>query len=81
MRAGELQLAAGDVDRALLLATRAVQTESWSEAAHRLVIAAHLARGDRASARRALDRCHRALDELGVTPDELTVMLERSVLS
>ncbi|HEY8546440.1 MAG TPA: BTAD domain-containing putative transcriptional regulator, partial [Acidimicrobiales bacterium] len=80
VRAGELQLAAGDVDRALLLATRAIETESWSEAAHRLAIAAHLARGDRASARRALDRCHRALEDLGVAPDELTVMLERRVL-
>ena len=80
VRAGELQLAAGDVDRALLLATRAIEAESWSEAAHRLAIAAHLARGDRGSARRALDRCHRALDDLGVGPDELTVMLERAVL-
>jgi ATP/maltotriose-dependent transcriptional regulator MalT/DNA-binding SARP family transcriptional activator len=80
VRAGELQLAAGEVDRALLLATRAIETEAWSEAAHRLAIAAHLARGDRGSARRALDRCHRALDDLGVAPDELTVMLERRVL-
>jgi DNA-binding SARP family transcriptional activator len=80
VRAGELQLAAGDIDRALLLATRAIQAEPWSENAHRLAIAAHLARGDRASARRALDRCHGALGELGVEADELTVMLERSVL-
>jgi DNA-binding SARP family transcriptional activator len=81
VRAGELQLAAGDIDRALLLATRAIEAERWSEPAHRLVIAAHLARGDRASARRALERCHRALDDLGVEPAELTVMLERSVLA
>jgi DNA-binding SARP family transcriptional activator len=81
VRAGELQLAAGDVDRALLLATRAIEAEPWSEPAHRLAIASHLARGDRASARRALDRCHRALDDLGVEPADLTVMLERSVLA
>jgi len=81
VRAGELQLAAGEVDRALLLATRAIEIEAWSESAHRLAIAAHLARGDRASARRALDRCHRALDDLGVPPDQLTVMLERRVLT
>jgi DNA-binding SARP family transcriptional activator len=80
VRAGELQLAAGDVDRALLLATRAIEAEPWSENAHRLAIAAHLARGDRASARRALDRCHAALGDLGVEADELTVMLERAVL-
>jgi DNA-binding SARP family transcriptional activator len=81
VRAGELQLAAGDIDRALLLATRAIEAEPWSEPAHRLAIAAHLARGDRASARRALERCHLALDDLGVEPAELTVMLERSVLA
>ncbi|HEV7763271.1 MAG TPA: BTAD domain-containing putative transcriptional regulator, partial [Acidimicrobiales bacterium] len=81
VRAGELQLAAGDIDRALLLATRAIEAEPWSEPAHRLAIAAHLARGDRASARRALERCHLALDDLGVGPAELTVMLERSVLA
>jgi LuxR family transcriptional regulator, maltose regulon positive regulatory protein len=80
VRAGELQLAAGDVDRALRLATRAIEAEPWSEPAHRLAIAAHLARGDRASARRALERCHRAVHELGVEPAELTVMLERTVL-
>jgi DNA-binding SARP family transcriptional activator len=80
VRAGELQLAAGDIDRALLLATRAIEAEPWSEGAHRLAIAAHLARGDRASARRALDRCHGALGDLGVEADDLTVMLERTVL-
>jgi DNA-binding SARP family transcriptional activator len=80
VRAGELQLAAGEVDRALLLATRAIEIEPWSEAAHRLAIAAHLARSDRGSARRALDRCHAALHDMGVEPDPLTVMLERSVL-
>jgi DNA-binding SARP family transcriptional activator len=81
VRAGELQLAAGNVDRALQLATRAIEAEPWSEPGHRLVIASHLARGDRASARRALERCHRALDEMGVEPADLTVMLERSVLT
>jgi len=80
VRAGELLLATGGVDRALRLATRAIETDVWSETAHRLAIAAHLARGDRGSARRALERCHHALDDLGVEPDELTVMLERTVL-
>jgi hypothetical protein len=43
-------------------------------------MAAHLARGDRAAARRALDRCVAALDDLGVEPVEATVMLERAIL-
>jgi DNA-binding SARP family transcriptional activator len=80
VRAGELLLGTGDVDRALVVGTRAVEVEPWSEAAHRLVMAAHLARGDRAGARRALDRCAAALDELGVEPEEATVMLERAIL-
>lgn len=80
VRAGELHLAAGHVDRALLLATRAIETEAWFEAGHRLAVAAHLARGDRGSARRALERCRRALDDLGVEPSDVTVMLERVAL-
>jgi DNA-binding SARP family transcriptional activator len=80
VRSGELLLGTGDVDRALVVGTRAVEVEPWSEAAHRLVMAAHLARGDRAGARRALDRCAAALDELGVEPEEPTVMLERAIL-
>jgi DNA-binding SARP family transcriptional activator len=80
VRAGELLLATGAGERALALATRAIEAEPWSEPGHRLVIAAHLARGDRAAARRALTRCHAALDDLGVEPDEATVMLERAVL-
>ena len=80
VRAGELLVAKGEIDRALLIGTRAVETEPWSEPAHRLVIVAHLARGDRSSARRALDRCHRAVADLGAEPEPETVMLERSVL-
>jgi DNA-binding SARP family transcriptional activator len=80
VRAGELLLAIGAGERALALATRAIEAEPWSEPGHRLVIAAHLARGDRAAARRALTRCHAALDDLGVEPEEATVMLERAVL-
>lgn len=80
VRAGELLIAKGEADRALTIATRAVETEPWSEPAHRLSIAAHLARRDCASARRALGRCHAALDEMGAEPTRETVMLERAVL-
>jgi DNA-binding SARP family transcriptional activator len=79
VRAGELRLGIGDIDRALAIAARALDAEPWSEAAHRLAIAAHLARGDRASARRAYDRCAAALGELGVDPDPATEMLARTI--
>ncbi len=79
VRAGELQLGNGNVDRALAIATRALDAEPWSEPAHRLAIAAHLGRGDRASARRAYERCKGALEELGVEPDPSTEMLVRSM--
>ncbi len=69
VRAGELTLAGGDPDEALRLAGRAVEAEPWSEGAHRLSVAAHLARGDRAAARRAMQTCLRQLDDLGRPPD------------
>jgi len=81
VRAGELLVAKGDADRALAIATRAIEAEPWYEPAHRLAMAAHLARGDRAAARRALDRCFTALGELGVSPDDETAMLERRILT
>jgi DNA-binding SARP family transcriptional activator len=81
VRAGELLLGQGEVDRALRIGTRAVEAEPWSEPAHRLVMAAHLARGDRASARHALDRCYSALSELGVDPEPSTAVFERAILS
>jgi DNA-binding SARP family transcriptional activator len=80
VRAGELLVAKGEIDRALRIGTRAVETEPWSEPAHRLVIVAHLTRGDRSSARRALDRCRRAVADLGAEPEPETVMLERTLL-
>jgi LuxR family maltose regulon positive regulatory protein len=79
VRAGELVLAAGHPDEALRLAGRAVEVERWSEAAHRLTVAAHLARGDRAAARRAMQTCLRQLDDLGVPPTEDTEIVLRAV--
>ena len=82
VRAGELTLAAGNPDEALRLAGRAVEVERWSESAHRLCVAAHLARGDvRAAARRAMQTCLRQLDDLGVPPTEDTeIVLQRGVV-
>ncbi|HKY66728.1 MAG TPA: hypothetical protein VJM49_10180, partial [Acidimicrobiales bacterium] len=66
-------------DEALRLAGRAVEVERWSESAHRLTVAAHLARGDRAAARRAMQTCLRQLDDLGVPPTEDTEIVLRAV--
>lgn len=79
VRAGELTLAGGDPGEALQLAARALEIEPWSEAAHRLGVAAHLAQGDRAAARRSLDTCLRQVEELGVEPTEDTRILMRSL--
>ncbi|HEY8523645.1 MAG TPA: BTAD domain-containing putative transcriptional regulator [Acidimicrobiales bacterium] len=77
VRTGELALAAGEADEALRMAARAIEAEPWSEVAHRLAVAAHLARGDRAAARRAMETCLRQLDELNVPPTEDTEILMR----
>ena len=77
VRCSELLLAHDRVDDAVILAGRTVKVEPWSEPAHRALVAAHLQRGDRAAAHRAMNRCHEVLDELGGPVDELTAMLER----
>ena len=77
VRAGELLLGRGEVDEALELGTRALLAEEWSEPAYRLVASAHLARGDRASARRTLERCRAVLDDFGVGAEPQTEMLWR----
>ncbi len=79
VRAGELHLGRGHVDRALAIASCALEAEPYSEAAHRLMMATHLARGDTAMAGRAYERCRAMLDELGAQPDAATTMLARAV--
>jgi LuxR family maltose regulon positive regulatory protein len=76
-RAGELVLARGDPDGAQDLAERAIAVDPWLEAAHRLGVAAHRAKGDDLAARRALRRYRDAIGELGLGPDEATLMVER----
>jgi DNA-binding SARP family transcriptional activator len=76
-RAGELLLARGDLDRAEDLADRALAVDPWLEAAHRLVVAAHRARGDNLAARRALQRYQDAVRDLGLDTSEATLMAER----
>ena len=77
VRAAELLLAHDRVDDAVAVATRTIGVEPWSEPAHRALVAAHLQRGDRAAARRAMQHCHEVLDELGGPVEPLTEMLER----
>jgi LuxR family maltose regulon positive regulatory protein len=76
-RAGELLLARDDSDRALALAEQAIDVDPWLEAAHRLVVAAHRVAGDDLAARRALQRYREAIREVGLSPDEATLMVER----
>jgi DNA-binding SARP family transcriptional activator len=77
VRGGELLLADGAHDQAHRLAVRAIHADPWSEAAHRLTIAAYLAAKDPGSARQALHRCYAMLRELGVRPQPETLMLAR----
>ncbi len=76
-RAGELLLARGNAEGAQALAERALAVDPWLEAAHRLVVAANHALGDDLSARRALARYREAVSEIGLDPDQSTLMIER----
>ncbi|HEX6421147.1 MAG TPA: BTAD domain-containing putative transcriptional regulator [Acidimicrobiales bacterium] len=80
-RAGELLLGLGEPARAEEVARRAVGVDPWAEAAHGVLVAAALARGDRAGARRALDRTLDTLAELGLDPSPQTQSLRRRVRS
>jgi len=77
IRLAELLLAYDRSDEALANGMRALEMAPWSEAAHRVVVAAHLGLGDRTGAQRALKRCLVALDEIGGPVEELTFMLQR----
>jgi DNA-binding SARP family transcriptional activator len=79
IRAAELLAARGDVDRAVATMVRALEAEPWSERGYQVLVEAHLARTDRAAARRALERCRAMLDDLGVDPDPVTVALAERV--
>ena len=76
-RAGELLLAQGNPESAQALAERALTADPWMEAPHRLVVAANHARGDDLAARRALARYREAIHEIGLSPDEATLMVAR----
>jgi LuxR family transcriptional regulator, maltose regulon positive regulatory protein len=77
IRVGELLLADGDEHTPLRLGHEALHAEPWSEAAYRLLISTHLARGEHAQARRTLARCQAMLADLQVEPEPQTEMLTR----
>jgi LuxR family transcriptional regulator, maltose regulon positive regulatory protein len=78
-RAGQLLVGLGDLDRAESVARVAISADPWAEDAHAVLVAAALARSDRAAARRALERCEAALAELDVEPSDDVRRLARQV--
>ena len=80
VRAGELLLGRGALDRAEEAANRALSVDRWSEAGYAVLVGAALARGDRSAARRILDRSVAMLGDLGAEPSPATEQLRRRVL-
>jgi DNA-binding SARP family transcriptional activator len=79
VRAGNLLLARGDVERARTLAERALLADPRCEDGHQLLIAVHLDAGDLVSAQRCLRRCYEMLADLGVSAGQRTAALARQV--
>jgi len=72
----EVWIAQGDPALAARDAAEAIEIDPYRESAHRLLIRAHVAAGDRGAAARALEACRRVLEEeLGVTPGQDTLDL------
>lgn len=74
---GELRLSEGDATGTLACAERALGVDEYCERAYRLLVAAHVQRGDRVAASSAVTRTLAALDDLGVTPDPQTAIVLR----
>ena len=79
VRAGELLLGSGEPDHAETVAQRALEIDMWSEGAYAVLVNAALARGDRSTAQRFLDRCAKALATLGLSPSASIEQLQRRV--
>ncbi|HET6948847.1 MAG TPA: BTAD domain-containing putative transcriptional regulator [Acidimicrobiales bacterium] len=79
VRAAQLLLGRGDLDRAERTARHALAVDRWAEEGYAVLTAAALARGDRSAAHRHLDRGLAALAELGVEPSEATHQLRRRI--
>jgi LuxR family maltose regulon positive regulatory protein len=79
-RLADAHAAAGRHRETITVAERLLQLDPFREDAHARVIRAYLRLGDRAAAKRQLDRCAAALrDELGVSPGPELQALERRV--
>ena len=76
-RAGELLIGQGNLEEAERMAWRAVEVDPWAEGAYAVLVSAALARGDRAAARRMLERGLAAVADLGLEPSEETRRLRR----
>lgn len=75
----EAYLDHGDARLALSIGESAIAAEGLRESAHRLVMRAHLASGNRALAVRAFERCAATLrTELGVEPSADTIAVLRA---
>jgi DNA-binding SARP family transcriptional activator len=73
---GEVWIARGDPALAARDAAEAIRVDPYRETAHRLLIRAHLAAGDRGAAAQAYEACRRVLaEDLGVEPSVETVEL------
>ena len=77
-RQGELVLAHGEPEAALVIAVRAQRLDPLSERAHRLAIRCHRALGSTGAAREAAALLRATLIDAGLEPDrETAVLLER----
>jgi len=77
---GELLTRTGRHAQAVAAAMEALACDPLRETAHRLLMTAHLAEGNRKEAINAFDRCARLLrEELGLDPSpEMTQLLRRA---
>lgn len=79
IRASELTKSHGETAESLDYSRRAVDAEPLSERAHRALIRALTASGDRAGARRAHERCLAVLDTDGLSPEDETLRLAAEI--
>ena len=77
VRAGQLLLGRGDIEPAQAVALRALEVDPFCEEAYAVLVGGALSRHDRSAAVRLLARCREALSDLGVSPSEATLQLER----
>ena len=77
LRLGELHVASGNAAAALDCGQQVLESDPYSEHAHRLTVAALIQMDDPSGIGRALHRLDSALGELGVEPEAATEVLRR----